>query len=193
MPPLNLTVDLEKTIGHFFCATSGFVHHFIAISGFRLRVTVWKCPNRGKICFDLWLWPLTSNLTFCMDITFVNSNYSWKFHDHTTLPKRYDRQRDRQNHSKSCLVTAENTTFYMPGVFRWDVVWYGAVWFNHFGYVAWEWWEFMWSNQWNWYSSRLNASILVWHTCASALSGWVSYRQLELPKLTLPDLHHVVG
>ena len=39
----------------------------------------------------------------------------------------------------------------------------------------------------------LNASILVWHTCASALSGWVLYRQLELTKLTRPDLHHVVG
>ena len=61
------------------------------------------------------------------------------------------------------------------------------------GYVAWEWWEFRWSNKWNWYSSGLNASILVWHTCASALSGWVLYRQLELTKLTRPDLHHVVG
>ena len=50
-----------------------------------------------------------------------------------------------------------------------------------------------WSNKWNWYSSGLNASILVWHTCASTLSGWVLYRQLELTKLTRPDLHHVVG
>ena len=66
-------------------------------------------------------------------------------------------------------------------------------WFYHFGYVAWEWWEFRWSNKWNWYSSGLNASILVWHTCAGALSGWVLYRQLELTKLTRPDLHHVVG
>ena len=55
--------------------------------------------------------------------------------------------------------------------------------------VDWEWWEFRWSNKWNWYSSRLHASILVWHTCASALSGWVLYRQLELTKLTRPDLH----
>ena len=59
--------------------------------------------------------------------------------------------------------------------------------------AAWEWWEFRWSNKWNWYSSGLNTSILVWHTCASALSGWVLYRQLELTKLTRPDLHHVVG
>ena len=69
----------------------------------------------------------------------------------------------------------------------------GSLWFYHFGYVAWEWWEFRWSNKWNWYSSRLNASILVWHTCAGALSGWVLYRPLELIKLTRPDLHHVVG
>ena len=60
-------------------------------------------------------------------------------------------------------------------------------------FVAWEWWEFQWSNKWNWYSSGLNTSILVWHTCAIALLGWVLYRQLELTKLTLPDLHHVVG
>ena len=50
-----------------------------------------------------------------------------------------------------------------------------------------------WGNKWNWYSSGLNTSILVWRTCASALSGWVLYRQLELTKLTSPDLHHVVG
>ena len=45
-------------------------------------VTVRKRPNWDKICFDLFdLWPLT--LTFCMDITFVNGNKSWKFHDDT--------------------------------------------------------------------------------------------------------------
>ena len=42
-----------------------------------------------------------------------------------------------------------------------------------------------------WWS--LSASIPVWHTCASTLSGWGLYRQLELTKLTRPDLHHVVG
>ena len=52
---------------------------------------------------------------------------------------------------------------------------------------------FRWSNKWNWYSSGLYASTLVWHTCASTLSGWVLYRQLELTKLTRPDLHQVVG
>ena len=47
--------------------------------------------------------------------------------------------------------------------------------------------------KWYFPSLRPNASILVWHICASALSGWVLYRQLELTKLTRPDLHHVVG
>ena len=45
-------------------------------------VTVRKRPKWGKICFDLCdidLWPLTLN--FCMDITFVNGNNSWKSHD----------------------------------------------------------------------------------------------------------------
>ena len=32
---------------------------------------------------DLDLWPLT--LTFCMDVTFVTSNHSWKFHDNTMM------------------------------------------------------------------------------------------------------------
>ena len=41
-------------------------------------------PETDKLGFDLCdldLWPLT--LTFCMDITFVNGNNSWKFHDDT--------------------------------------------------------------------------------------------------------------
>ena len=33
----------------------------------------------------------------------------------------------------------------------------------------------------------------VWHTCTSALSGWVLYRQLELTKLTCPDLQWCCG
>ena len=45
-------------------------------------VTVRKHPSWGKICFDLCdldLWLLT--LTFYMDITSVNGNSSWNFHD----------------------------------------------------------------------------------------------------------------
>ena len=39
-------------------------------------------PETAKLGFDLCdidLWPLT--LTFCMDITSVHGNNSWKFHD----------------------------------------------------------------------------------------------------------------
>ena len=43
------------------------------------------------------------------------------------------------------------------------------------------------------YGMVLSVRPSVRHTCASALSGWVLYRQLELTKLTRPDLHHVVG
>ena len=46
---------------------------------------------------DLDLWPLT--LTFCMDITFVIGNNSWKFHDDTMMGtwwKRCDGRTDRR-------------------------------------------------------------------------------------------------
>ena len=41
-------------------------------------------PETAKLgldLFDLDLWPLS--LIFCMDITFVNGNNFWKFHDDT--------------------------------------------------------------------------------------------------------------
>ena len=94
-----------KTIGHLFYATSSFVHHFIAIC-----VSNWSYgPETAKLGFDLCdldLRPLT--LTFCMDITLVNDNHCWKFHDDTmrgTLSKRCDRQTHKQtsdglNHSE---------------------------------------------------------------------------------------------
>ena len=80
---------------HFkLCAS--FLSHLCIQPG----VTVLKYPNWNKIYFtlcDLDFWPLI--LTFCMDIIFVNGNYSWKFHDDKirgTLWKRCDRQTDRQ-------------------------------------------------------------------------------------------------
>ena len=72
------------SIGHVFYDTSSFVHNFIAICEVKTGVSVPKSPNLVKIyfeLFDLVFWPLT--LTFCMDITFVNDNYFWKFHDDT--------------------------------------------------------------------------------------------------------------
>ena len=123
-----------KTLGHHFYATSSFVHHFVAIGGFKLELqsgntqsgsnsmlfrAVWpwnltddlekqlgtfpkhhqaKCiisssyvnsnwsysPETVKLgvdLCDLGLWPLT--LTFCIDVTSVNGNNFWKFHDDT--------------------------------------------------------------------------------------------------------------
>ena len=135
----------RKIIRHLFYATSSFVHHFIAISEFKLElqsrnaqftsncfvpcdleiwqmtlknnrapllchfkiwasfcshlwiqtgITVRKCPNYGKICFDLCdfdLWPLT--LTICMDITPENFMMDWS-QEH--CEKKCDKQLDRQ-------------------------------------------------------------------------------------------------
>ena len=68
--------------GHVFYDSSSFVHNLIAICVVKTGVSVQKSPNLGKISFELFdlaFWPLT--LTFCMDITFDNDNYFWKFHD----------------------------------------------------------------------------------------------------------------
>ena len=54
------------------------MHHFIIICEFKLELQ----SGNGKLGFDLCdldLWPLT--LTFCMDLTLVIGNNSWKFHD----------------------------------------------------------------------------------------------------------------
>ena len=70
------------------CAS--FHHHMWIQTG----VTVRKRLSR---VWPLWPWPLT--LTFCMDITLVIGNNSWKFHDDMmmgTLSKRCHRQTDRQ-------------------------------------------------------------------------------------------------
>ena len=64
----------------FFKLCASFLSHLWIQTG----VTVQKRPNWDKICFDLCdldLWPLT--WTFSMDITFINSNNSWKFDDDT--------------------------------------------------------------------------------------------------------------
>ena len=54
---------------------------------------------------DLDLWPLT--LTFCMDVTFVIGNNSWKFHDDTMMGtwwKRCDGQTDGQTNWTSHIA-----------------------------------------------------------------------------------------
>ena len=74
-----------NTTGHLFYATSSFVHHFAAIGEFNLQLQSGSC-SIGFL--SLWLWPLTFDLDLCMDITFVNGNNSWKFHDDTNILKK---------------------------------------------------------------------------------------------------------
>ena len=91
----------------YFKLCASFRSHWWIQTG----VTVRKRPIWVKFddFLSLWPWPLT--LTFCMDITFVIGNNSWKFHGDTmmgTLSKRCHRQTDGNSHSWSCLVAAKN-------------------------------------------------------------------------------------
>ena len=78
--PWNLTDDLEKTIGHLSWATSSYMHHFIIICEFKLELESGKL---GRDLCDFDLWSLT--LTFCMDLTLVLADISWKCHDDTVM------------------------------------------------------------------------------------------------------------
>ena len=54
--------------------------------------------NIQALFWSLWIWLLTSDLTFCRVITFVITINSWKCHDDTmkrTLKKRRNKQADR--------------------------------------------------------------------------------------------------
>ena len=99
LSPVALKLDRWpwKTIGQLFYATSSYVHHFLAISEFKLELWSEKRPNWGKISFwPLWPWPLT--MTFRMDITSAYGNNSWIFQDETmtgTLSKWCDGRTDR--------------------------------------------------------------------------------------------------
>ena len=101
--PWNLTDDLEKQQG-----TSPKQHQAFCIISSSYVNSNWSYgPETAKLGFDrcdLDLWPLT--LTFCMDITFVIGDNSWKFPDDTMMGtwwKRCDRRTDWQtdgpNHS----------------------------------------------------------------------------------------------
>ena len=71
-----------KMKGHLFHASSSFVQNFIAICEFKMSYS----PETNKLGFDLCdldIWPMTG--TFCMDITSVNGDSSWKFHDDTMM------------------------------------------------------------------------------------------------------------
>ena len=78
--PGNLKDDLEKQWG-----TSPKQLQALCIISSSYVNSNWSySPETAKMVFDLCdrdLWPMT--LDFCMDITFVNGNNSWKFHDDT--------------------------------------------------------------------------------------------------------------
>ena len=62
--PRNLTDDLEKTVGHLFYAISSFVHHLIAINGFKMELLpgIAKFGSKSAVFCSVWPWPLTSDL-----------------------------------------------------------------------------------------------------------------------------------
>ena len=89
-----------KTIGHLHYVTLSFVHHFIAICWFKLELHSGNTQFGSKsavflscvtLKFDGWPWKtighpfLTLTLIFCMDITSVIGNNSWKFDDDTIM------------------------------------------------------------------------------------------------------------
>ena len=49
----NLIDDLAKIIGHLFYATSSFVHHFVAISEFKLELQSENAQFESKSTFFL--------------------------------------------------------------------------------------------------------------------------------------------
>ena len=53
-----------KTIGHLFYATSSFVHHFVAISGFKLELESGNAQfgSNSTIFRAVWPWNLTDDL-----------------------------------------------------------------------------------------------------------------------------------
>ena len=80
--PWNLTDDLEKQQGTFPKQHQAMC----IISSWYLNSNWSYGPETAKLAVDLCdldLWPLTLN--FCMDVTFVIGNNSWKFHDDTMM------------------------------------------------------------------------------------------------------------
>ena len=80
--PWNLTDDLENQQG-----TAPKQYQALCIISLPYVKSNWSYgPETSNLSFDLCkldFWPLTLN--FCIDITSVNCNYSWKFHDGTMM------------------------------------------------------------------------------------------------------------
>ena len=58
------------------------MYHLIIICEFKLELQSGN-EKLGRDLCDLDLWPLTLN--FCMDLTLVLGDNSWKFHDDTMM------------------------------------------------------------------------------------------------------------
>ena len=61
---LKFDVRPWKTIGHLFCATSSFVHHFVAIGDFKLELQSGNAQfgSNSTIFRAVWPWNLTGDL-----------------------------------------------------------------------------------------------------------------------------------
>ena len=109
MWPWNLTDDLEKQQGTSTMPLQALCvirNHLWFQTGTRVQ----KCPNGYKICFDLWPWPLTTDLDILHEHHFCQWLYllkiSWQYDDRNILKKdvtdgRMDRE-DRTVHRAAC-------------------------------------------------------------------------------------------
>ena len=71
--PCNLTYDLEKKV-HLFYATSSFVHHFVAISDFKLELQSGNAQFGTKLTIFWAVWPW--NLTYDLEKTIRHLFYA---------------------------------------------------------------------------------------------------------------------
>ena len=86
--PRNLTDDLKNHRASLLC-------YFKLCASFSspMWIQTGVSPETAELGFDLCdlnLWPLT--LTFCIDITSVIGNHSWKFHDDTMMVVNHPNQ-----------------------------------------------------------------------------------------------------
>ena len=96
-----------KTIGHLSYATSSFVHHFIAISEFKLELESGNAQFRSKsaIFLPLWPWPLTSDLDllqssyFCQRWSFLKVSWWYDVRNMVKKVWQTDRRTDGKDHS----------------------------------------------------------------------------------------------
>ena len=59
---------------------ASFVHNFVDMCEFKLE---FESGNAQIGTLSTIFKPLTPDLTFCMDFTFINGDNSWKLHDDT--------------------------------------------------------------------------------------------------------------